>query len=121
MLKPILTALAAFALSTGAALSDPVYLLAQSEVTDAETFFEQYGPAAFATLQEHGATVHFGAQSHQAIEGDWTGNWTALVSFPSEAAAMDWYHSPAYAAARPLRLAASAEGRLILFRPVADE
>ena len=118
MLRALLTALT---LTTGAAWAEPVYLLAQSDVTDQEAFFDTYGPAAFATLQEHGATVHFGAQSYEPIEGIWSGNWTALVSFPSEDAAMRWYHSEGYQAARSLRIAASAGGRLILFRPVTAE
>ncbi|KAJ54322.1 hypothetical protein ACMU_19050 [Actibacterium mucosum KCTC 23349] len=102
-----------------AAQAEPVFLLAQSNVTDADAFFGQYGPAAFATLQEHGATIYFGAQDYTAIEGDWTGNWTALVSFPDEDAAMAWYNSDAYqSGARPIRLSATDDGMLVLFRPV---
>lgn len=98
MLKKLLLPLAVAGnlLVAGAVSADPVFLLAQTEVTDADAFFGEYGPAAFASLQEHGATVYFGAQDYEAIEGEWSGNWTALISFPTEEEALAWYNSDAY-------------------------
>lgn len=109
-------------LSAGALFADPVFLLAQANVTDSEVFFAEYGPAAFATLQEHGAQVYFGAQDYTAIEGEWTGNWTALVSFESAEKALEWYNSDDYhELARPLRLSSTDGGKLIMFQPAAAE
>lgn len=100
------------------ALAEPVFLLAGSNITDKETFFEVYGPLAYETLQEHGATIYFASADHQAIEGEWDRNWTVALSFPSEKAASDWYNSEAYTAARKYRMGASEDGLLIQFRPV---
>ena len=102
--------------------ADPVFLLAQTKVTNTDAFFGKYGPAAFASLQKHGATVYFGAQDYTAIEGEWSGNWTALISFASEDEALAWYNSDDYKEkARPIRLKSSEGGKLILFRPASGE
>ncbi len=47
------------------------------------------------------------ADDHEVIEGEWPGTRTVILEFPSVAAAQDWYRSPEYQAAVPIRQAAA--------------
>ena len=47
------------------------------------------------------------ADDHEVLEGEWHGSRTVILEFPSVEAAQDWYHSPEYQAAVPVRQAAA--------------
>ncbi|HEU5023393.1 MAG TPA: DUF1330 domain-containing protein [Spirillospora sp.] len=68
---------------------------------------ETYGQASAPSLIEHGARVLAVDPDPQILEGDWHGDRTVLVEFPSAQAARAWYESASYATAKPLRLAAA--------------
>lgn len=107
---------------TTPAIAEPVFVLAQTTITDVDTYFNEYGPLAFASLEKYGAEVTFASQDYTTVEGDWDGNWTVVLSFPSEFLANEWYNSEDYSGnAKPIRLTASEDGRLVIFRQVAQE
>jgi uncharacterized protein (DUF1330 family) len=47
------------------------------------------------------------ADDHEVLEGEWHGTRTVILEFPSVEAANDWYRSPEYQAAVPIRQAAA--------------
>src|SRR5689334_2837707 len=47
------------------------------------------------------------ADDHEVLEGEWPGSRTVVLEFPSVEAARDWYYSPEYQEAVPIRRAAA--------------
>lgn len=68
---------------------------------------EEYGRASTASLLEHGGKVLVVDEDVEVLEGSWHGTRTVVVEFPSVDAAREWYRSPSYRAALPLRQAAA--------------
>ncbi len=104
-------AISMFASSVSA---EPVYLIAQIEVEDFDKFRSTYGQAVLPILMERGIEILAGGGEHKLLEGEWGYNHTVILKFESEEAAMDFYDSPEYVAARPLRFAATSANNLIL-------
>lgn len=104
----------ALTLFSNAATADPVYLVAQVEVEDFDKFFTTYGQTVLPMLMDRGAEVLVGGGPHTQLEGEWDYNHTVIVKFESQEAALDFYNSPEYVAARPLRFAATSANNLIL-------
>jgi uncharacterized protein (DUF1330 family) len=55
-----------------------------------------------ATLEPHGGTFLVHGGDLIGVEGRWDGQ-LVVIRFPSERAALAWYHSPAYQEILPLR------------------
>lgn len=111
--------LSALAISLNAmtfpAAADPVYMIAQIQIEDHEGFFDQYAPAAGPIVFESGARVLVATPMVDTLEGDWPGNWTVILEFPSEEAAMDgWYGDEKYQEAIGLRLANTSLNNLVV-------
>jgi uncharacterized protein (DUF1330 family) len=88
---------------TAMAMDTPVYMIAQIQIEDQDKFFNEYGKVLVAT-----PTVN-------SLEGDWVGNWTVVIEFPSEEAALsDWYASESYASAIDIRMAATSAGNMVI-------
>ena len=68
---------------------------------------DAYGTASTAPLLEHGGRVLVVDEDVEVLEGTWHGTRTVVVEFESVETARDWYRSPSYQAALPLRQAAS--------------
>lgn len=104
-----------FITTSDVALAEPVYMIAQIQVDDKDKFFNQYGPAAGASLMENGAKILVATPTHKKLEGEWTGNWTVIVEFASQEMADGWYNSSDYQTnAIPLRRASTAFGNMII-------
>ena len=109
-----IAATAAMTLATAAA-ADPVYMIAQIQIEDQEKYFSEYGTAVFPIVMGTGAKVLVAAPAVNTLEGEWNGNWTVVIEFPSEEAALDdWYNSDAYASVRELRFATTSLNNLVI-------
>lgn len=83
-----------------------VYFVVQEKVTD-EAGLAAYGKAAGPTLQGVRGRAVAVDNDVKPIEGEWHGSRVVILEFEDEAAFREWYDSPAYQAALPLRLAAT--------------
>ena len=86
-------------------------IVASYRVTNPEGF-QDYPPAAQATLAAHGAEVIAVDLESEGLEGD-TYPCTVVLKFESKEAAKAWYNSPEYKEAAPLRHDNS-EGTMVL-------
>ena len=75
---------------------------------------EAYARAAGPAMIEAGGRVLAVDPDPQVLEGDWHGDRTVVLEFPSVEAARAWYDSAGYAAARPLRQAAADSNAVLL-------
>jgi uncharacterized protein (DUF1330 family) len=67
----------------------------------------KYEHASAASLVEFGGRPLVVDEHVEVLEGTWRGTRTVIVEFQSVAQARDWYESPSYQSALPLRLAAA--------------
>ena len=117
-------ATAALLAGLGVAQAEPVYLIAQIQIDDQRSYFDDYGTATVPLVLGTGAKVLVATPSVTTLEGDWKGNWTVVIEFPSEQAALaDWYNSDAYEDVRELRFASTSLNNLVVapaFVPPSD-
>ncbi|MEZ5572231.1 MAG: DUF1330 domain-containing protein [Halioglobus sp.] len=85
-------------------MSNPVFLIAQIDVKDYETYLTQYGFPLLHQLTEIGAEVLAADSSFKLLEGAWSGNWIAIIKFPSEKVMSEFYTSEKYAPLKTLRI-----------------
>lgn len=88
------------------------YVIVQETINDPATF-EAYRGKVPQTLSEFGGRFIVRGGRLTVVEGEWPHQRTVVIEFPSRTAAEDWYKSPAYQAALPLRLR-SAVGNLVI-------
>lgn len=97
------------------AMAEPVYMIAQIQIEDHARFFEEYGAAAGPVVIGSGGRVLVASPTVDTLEGDWAGNWTVVIEFPSEEAALeDWYNDTTYQKAIGLRLASTSLNNLVV-------
>lgn len=82
-----------------------VYFVVQEKVNDPDGL-DAYGKAAGSTLKGRGRALVVD-DAVTPVEGDWHGQRLVVLEFEDEAAFREWYDSPEYQAALPLRLAAT--------------
>ncbi|MFT4614734.1 MAG: hypothetical protein ACI9NT_001885 [Bacteroidia bacterium] len=85
-------------------MSEPVYFVAQIDVKDYEAYLEEYGFPLLEQLNVIGAEVLAADPNFDVLEGDWGGNWMAIIKFPSAAVATKFYASSEYAPLKDLRI-----------------
>ncbi len=78
------------------------YLVAQVEVTDAETF-AQYSAQVPAVIEKYGGRYLVRGGAVEAVEGSWNPPRLVIVEFPSMAQLKTFYHSEDYAPLIELR------------------
>ena len=86
--------------------------IAISTVTDRDQL-NQYLAGGPATLAGREIEVLAFTETAEPIEGQPPGGRVVVLKFPDKAAAMDWYHSPAYQAIVQFRLSGT-EGFAVL-------
>ena len=79
------------------------YVLVDVDVTDTDQY-DQYRPLAAASVEQYGGRYIVRGSGGTFLEGGWPAQPSALVSrWPSRAAALAFWNSPEYAAAKRLR------------------
>ena len=89
------------------------YAIFTEEITDLEAM-GPYAQAAMPTILAAGGVPIIASPPIDVVEGDWHGNQTVVVEFPSVQAAQDWYHSPEYQAIIGMRHAAATSNAIII-------
>jgi uncharacterized protein (DUF1330 family) len=84
----------------------PVYVIAQVDIANAMEF-QRYQEVALRVILDNKGKTLVATEAAQVLEGDWPGNWTVVLEFPSADDAKRWYASPVYQAAIPIRHAAA--------------
>lgn len=77
-------------------MAQPGYLIAQLDVPDLDVYFEKYATPTIAQLEAAGAEILVATPNASTLEGEWSGNWTVVIRFPSLEAARNWYESDEY-------------------------
>ena len=93
----------------------PAYAMVQISIKDPADFNERYSQFVFPILAAHGVEMVAGSPAPTTIEGDFDGNWAAVLRFPSMAAAKAWYESVDYAPFRDLRINELTESNSLVF------
>ena len=85
----------------------PAYMIVSAKLSDRQAFIEGYGKAAAELLPRFGGRYLLrapGAELLEAAPGGWGDGVSMVISeWPDTAAAMAFWNSPEYAAARKLR------------------
>lgn len=94
------------------------YVIAIIDVTDAEAY-QEYARQVPATIAKYGGRYLVRGGKSDVREGEWPGQRTVILEFPSLARALEWYDSPEYGPLRPIRQANS-RGRIAFFEGIAN-
>jgi uncharacterized protein (DUF1330 family) len=94
----------------------PAYIMVQMKVESLEELNQRYAQFAIPILHKHGGQMIAGTPAPKVKEGDWSGNWAAVLRFPSMEAAEGWYNSEEYQPYKNLRIneLQSEEGRVVI-------
>jgi len=88
----------------GANATKPAYIMVQMKVDSLEELNQRYAQFAIPILMKHGGQMIAGTPAPNVKEGDWNGNWAAVLQFPSMEAAEGWYNSDEYQPYKNLRI-----------------
>lgn len=88
------------------------YVIASYDIVDPKGY-EGYVPGVVPLLRKHGAEILAAEFDAQLLEGEKRSVYVVL-RFESEAAALGWYHDPAYTSVRKLRLGSCANNNFVL-------
>ena len=83
---------------------NPAYAMVQINMKDPEDFMERYAQHVMPILAAWKIEMIAGTMSPVTIEGDYSGNWSAILKFESMDIANEWYHSAEYEPFKNLRL-----------------
>ncbi len=100
--------------------ASPVYVISEAnEITD-PTAIKNYGAKVGETFTPFNGHYHFVVRGGktESLDGDAPPKGIVVIEFDSSEQAHAWYNSPAYAAIRPIRLAA-VKGRMFIVEGVA--
>jgi uncharacterized protein (DUF1330 family) len=103
--------------STGSAnAAKPAFIMVQMNVASLEELNQRYAQFAIPILMKHGGQMIAGTPAPNVKEGDWNGNWAAVLKFPSMEAAEGWYNSEEYQPYKNLRIneLQSEAGRVVI-------
>ena len=82
--------------------SSSAYLVVQLNVKNHQEYLQRYAMSVLPMFKKFGAEV-IAASTPKVLEGEWGGNWSAVVRFPSMSVAEEWYNSPEYQPLKELR------------------
>ncbi len=81
----------------------PAYAMVQINMKNPEEFMERYAQHVFPILDKWGVEMIAGSMTPSTKEGDFSGNWAAILRFETMDAAEAWYASGDYAPYLELR------------------
>ena len=91
------------------------YFMVQIKVKNFDDLMQRYGQFVFSVLEQFGGEMIAGSMSPKVMEGNWDGNWAAILRFPSIAMAEAWYNSSEYQPLKELRInELQTDGRVVL-------
>jgi uncharacterized protein (DUF1330 family) len=92
----------------------PAYMIVTAKIADREAFISGYGAAAGALVEKFGGKYVLRGPGAHLLEGDFGDGASMVISeWPSKDAALAFWNSPEYEAAKKLR-AGSAEVQVLL-------
>jgi len=99
-----------------AQVTKPAYIMVQMKVDSLEELNQSYAQFAIPILMKHGGQMIAGTPAPNVKEGEWDGNWTAVLQFPSMESAEGWYNSEEYQPYKNLRIneLQSEAGRVVI-------
>ena len=74
------------------------------------------GGTAIVMVQKFGGDMIAGTATPKVLEGEWDGNWAAVLRFPGMEMAEAWYNSDEYQPLRDLRVNELTEPGGVLLR-----
>ena len=89
-----------------------VYLVAQIDITDPDTF-KKYGERVAPTVEQYGGRYLVRGGSMENLEAKFTRSRLVIIEFDSKESAKRWYTSPEYGPLIKLRQQAS-EGEVLI-------
>ena len=93
----------------------PVYGLVQINIKNPEEFMERYAQHVFPILDTWGVEMIAGSATPTTKEGSFSGNWAAVLRFPSREVAEAWYDSEEYEPFKRLRIDELTESGSLVF------
>jgi len=82
----------------------PAYFMVQIKSKNFGDLLERYAKYAIPLLGQFGGEMIAGSPAPTLLEGDWDGDWAAVLRFPSMEAAQAWYSSAEYQPLKELRV-----------------
>ena len=82
----------------------PAYGMVQIAIKDPAEFMERYAQHVFPILDAWGIEMIAGTATPTTKEGPFSGNWAAILRFPSMEVAEAWYDSADYEPFKNLRI-----------------
>jgi uncharacterized protein (DUF1330 family) len=101
-------------------VSQPVFVLAQFNVKDFPKYFEHYASLMSAVVRKFGGKFLAASRDVVVKEGQSSGNFTAIIRFPSKEAAAEMYESPEYSLLKAKRIDELTDGGNLIFIPGLD-
>ena len=74
----------------------PAYLIADTQITDHQTY-DEYKRQVAPTIGKFGGRFLVRGGKHELLEGNWQVHRLVVIEFPSMEALKAWYSSPEYA------------------------
>ena len=98
-----------------------VYLISEADTVTDPSAIKEYGPKVEETLAPFNGHYHFVVRTGktESLDGDAPPKGIVVIAFDNSEQAHAWYNSPAYAAIRPIRLAA-VKGRMFIVEGLAE-
>ena len=85
-------------------ISKPCFIMVQVNFKNLEESIQRYGQFAIPIIMKYGGQMIAGSTSPTSLEGDWAGNWAAILQFPNKEAALAFYNADDYKPLLDLRL-----------------
>jgi len=100
----------------------PVYVISEADTITDPAAIKEYAAKVHETLAPLNGHYHFVVRGGrtEVLDGDAPPKGIVVIAFDSSEHARAWYDSPAYAAIRPIRLAAT-KGRMFMVEGVANQ
>jgi len=97
-----------------------VYVISEADAITDPTGIKEYGAKVLETLAPFNGHYHFVVRGGktESLDGNAPPKGVVVIAFDTSEQAHAWYDSPAYAAIRPIRLAA-VKGRMFIVEGVA--
>ena len=98
-------------------MSKEVYIIAQIEVKEFKTYFEEYALKLKDILPKYQGEALVGTTKAEVLEGEQFGNWTVILKFPSQELAYACINSEEYAPIAKKRIDELQNGGNVLMVP----